>query len=67
MASLMQELIATLQKEQEAYQELLPVVEQKTQAIIANNLRKVQDITEIEHSPDKQRRKNKNIYLQFLL
>lgn len=25
------------------------------------------DITEIEHSPDKQRRKNKNIYLQFLL
>ena len=27
MASLMQELIATLRKEQEAYQELLPVVE----------------------------------------
>ena len=50
MASLMQELIATLQKEQEAYQELLPVVEQKTQAIIANDLRKVQGITEIEQA-----------------
>ena len=44
MASLMQELIATLRKEQEAYQELLPVVEQKTQAIIANDLQKVQTI-----------------------
>ena len=50
MASLMQELIATLQQEQEAYQELLPVVEQKTQAIIANDLRKVQGITEIEQA-----------------
>ena len=50
MASLMQELIATLQKEQEAYQELLPVVEEKTQAIIANDLRKVQGITEIEQA-----------------
>ena len=50
MASLMQELIATLRKEQEAYQELLPVVEQKTQAIIANDLQKVQTITETEQS-----------------
>ena len=50
MASLMQELIATLRKEQEAYQELLPVVEKKTQAIIANDLKLVQDITEIEQS-----------------
>mgnify|MGYP002519803639 CR=1 FL=1 len=50
MASLMQELIATLRKEQEAYQELLPVVEQKTQAIIANDLQKVQAITEFEQS-----------------
>ena len=50
MASLMEELIATLRKEQEAYQELLPVVEQKTQAIIANDLQKVQSITEIEQS-----------------
>jgi len=50
MASLMEELIATLRKEQEAYQELLPVVEQKTQAIIANDLQKVQTITETEQS-----------------
>ena len=50
MASLMQELIATLRKEQAAYQELLPVVEQKTQAIIANDLKQVQDITETEQS-----------------
>ena len=50
MASLMQELIATLQQEQEAYQELLPVIEQKTQAIIANDLRKVQGITETEQA-----------------
>ena len=50
MASLMEELIATLRKEQEAYQELLPVVEKKTQAIIANDLKMVQEITEFEQS-----------------
>ena len=50
MASLMEELIATLEKEKEAYQELLPVVEQKTQAIIANDLKKVQEITELEQA-----------------
>ena len=50
MASLMEELIATLHQEDTAYQELLPVVEQKTQAIIANDLQKVQSITEIEQS-----------------
>ena len=50
MASLMEELIATLRKEQAAYQELLPVVEQKTQAIIANDLQKVQSITEVEQA-----------------
>lgn len=48
MASLMEELIATLRKETEAYQELLPVVERKTQAIIANDLKQVQEITELE-------------------
>lgn len=48
MASLMEELIATLREETEAYQKLLPVVEQKTQAIIANDLKQVQDITELE-------------------
>ena len=50
MASLMEELIATLRKEQEAYQELLPVVEKKTQAIISNDLKLVQEITEFEQS-----------------
>lgn len=50
MASLMQELIATLRQEQEAYQELLPIVETKTQAIIDNDLQKVQNITELEQS-----------------
>ena len=50
MASLMEELIATLRKEKEAYQELLPVVEQKTQAIIANDLKQVQGITELEQA-----------------
>ena len=50
MASLMEELIATLREETEAYQKLLPVVEQKTQAIIANNLKQVQEITELEQA-----------------
>lgn len=50
MASLMEELIATLQKETAAYQELLPVVEKKTQAIIANDLKQVQEITEFEQA-----------------
>ena len=48
MASLMEELIATLHQEDTAYQELLPVVEQKTKAIIANDLKQVQAITEQE-------------------
>lgn len=50
MASLMEELIATLRQEQEAYQELLPVAEKKTQAIIANDLQAVQAITETEQA-----------------
>ena len=48
MASLMEELITTLERELEAYQKLLPVAEQKTQAIIANDLSEVQKITELE-------------------
>ncbi len=50
MASLMEELIATLENELVAYQELLPVAERKTQAIIDNNLTKLQEITEIEQA-----------------
>ena len=48
MTSLMEELIDTLRKEQETYQALLPVVEGKTQVIIANDLSKIQQITELE-------------------
>ena len=48
MASLMEELIATLENELVAYQELLPVAEKKTQAIISNDLTEIQRITEIE-------------------
>ena len=48
MASLMEELIDTLRKEQETYHSLLPVVECKTQAIIENDLKKIQVITEVE-------------------
>ena len=50
MASLMEELRATLHKEKEAYQELLPVVEEKTKAIIANDIKRVQEITELEQA-----------------
>ena len=48
MASLMEELIDTLRKEKETYQALLPVVEGKTQVIVANDLSKIQQITELE-------------------
>lgn len=48
MASLMEELITTLHDEMAAYQEMLPVAQQKTQAIIDNDLVKVQEITEQE-------------------
>lgn len=48
MASLMEELIHTLQDEMAAYENMLPVAEQKTQAIIDNHLEKVQEITEQE-------------------
>lgn len=48
MASLMEELIATLELELVAYQELLPVAEKKTQAIISNDLTEIQRITELE-------------------
>lgn len=48
MASLMEELIATLQNEMAAYQEMLPVAEEKTYAIISNDLQKLQQITDLE-------------------
>lgn len=48
MASLIEELIGTLQNELSAYQELLPVAEKKTQAIVSNDLSTLQVITEQE-------------------
>lgn len=48
MASLMEELVATLRDELAAYQEMLPVAEDKTQAIISNDLPKLQQITDLE-------------------
>lgn len=44
----MEELIATLQDELAAYQEMLPVAKEKTHAIISNDLQKLQMITDSE-------------------
>ena len=49
MASLMEELIGTLTAEEEIYRDLVPVEEEKTRAIIANDLKALQDITVREH------------------
>lgn len=48
MASLMEELISTLQKEKDIYDTLLPIAEEKTDAIISNQLEKLQEITDRE-------------------
>ena len=48
MASLIEELIMTLEKEDEIYQELIPIAEKKTRVIIKNNLEELQSITESE-------------------
>lgn len=48
MASLIEELIETLDKEDKLYEELLPVVEQKAQIIIKNDLEQLQHITAME-------------------
>ena len=49
MASLMEELIETLDKEDLLYRQLIPVEEEKTRAIIANDLESLRKITEQEH------------------
>ena len=49
MASLMEELIQTLNAEENLYRELIPVEEEKTRAIISNDLKVLQDITNREH------------------
>ena len=48
MASLIEELVMILSKEEEIYKELLPVVEEKTQIIIRNDLTALSEITEKE-------------------
>lgn len=48
MASLIEELITVLKAEEAVYKELLPVVEQKTQIIVRNDLTALQKITEQE-------------------
>lgn len=48
MASLTEELISVLQKEQDVYQRLVPIAEEKTKAIVKNDLKSLQDITESE-------------------
>ena len=49
MASLMEELIGTLDAEELLYRQLIPVEEEKTRAIIANDLQALQEITIREH------------------
>ena len=49
MARLMEELIETLDAEEMIYRQLIPVEEDKTRAIIANDLESLQDIAVREH------------------
>jgi len=46
----MEELISTLSQEKELYLDLLPIAEEKTKAIVENNLEKLQEITNREQS-----------------
>ena len=48
MASLIEELITTLDQENEIYESLIPVNEKKTKIIINNDLEALQEITETE-------------------
>ena len=49
MASLMEELMVTLDEEEKIYRQLIPIERDKTRAIIANDLKTLQDITVAEH------------------
>lgn len=44
----MEELITTLEEEQQIYNELIPISEQKTKVIVSNDLQALQSITEKE-------------------
>ncbi|MEE3466894.1 MAG: flagellar protein FlgN [Eubacterium sp.] len=48
MASLMEELMETLKAEEKLYAELIPIEEEKTRAIVSNDLDKMQSITDQE-------------------
>ena len=48
MASLIEELITTLDQENEIYESLIPINEKKTQIIINNDLEALQEITNTE-------------------
>jgi flagellar biosynthesis/type III secretory pathway chaperone len=50
VASLIDELISTLNKEYEIYQQLLPIAYEKTQIIVKNDLAALQEITGKEQS-----------------
>lgn len=49
MASLIEELIDVLEKEQGVYEELIPISEEKTLVIVENDVTSLQEITEKEH------------------
>ena len=54
MASLIEELIIILKQEQELYESLIPIAEEKTRIIIKNDLESLQEITEKEqHAVEK--------------
>lgn len=44
----MEELITTLQEENELYKKMIPIAEEKTKAIVANNLEELQKVTDKE-------------------
>jgi flagellar biosynthesis/type III secretory pathway chaperone len=48
VASLIDELISTLEKEYEIYQQLIPIANEKTRVIVKNNLTALQEITDKE-------------------
>ena len=49
MATLMEELITTLNEEDAVYRRLIPVEQEKTRAVLTNDLEALEDITTREH------------------
>lgn len=50
MASLIEELITTLQKEEKVYKEMIPIAKEKSNIIANNDLMALQDITDKEQN-----------------